>query len=135
MNVSAYLYKLSKALSFAPPKIRALFPRQSSKIRALFSRQSSKINQKLWLLVGFVFLMITASTFFWQNNQVISKIYQLQHLQERLTGLKKENRSLETSAINENSLSNLEELVNGLGLEKVQSIIFIQSLENSVVAR
>jgi len=93
------------------------------------------VNQKLWLLLGFIFLMITASIFFWQNSQVISKTYQLQYLQERLTGLKKENQSLETSAINENSLASLEELVMNLGLEKVQSIIFIQSLENSVVAR
>lgn len=113
MNVSAYPYKLSKALSFAPPRV----------------------NQKLWLLIGFFFLIITASIFFWQNSQVISKIYQLQHLQERLTDLEKENRSLETNAINENSLSNLEELIKGLGLEKVQSTVFIQSLESSVVAR
>lgn len=118
MNVSAYPYKLSNPL-----------------IRTLFPRQGLKIDQKLWLLIGFVFLMITASIFFWQNSQVISETYQLQHLQERLTGLEKENQSLETSAINENSLASLEELVMNLGLEKVQSIIFIQSLENSVVAR
>lgn len=113
MNALVYPYKLSKALSFAPPKM----------------------NQKLWLLIGFIFLMITASIFFWQNSQVMSKTYQLQHLQERLTDLKKENQSLETSAIKENSLFNLEELVKNLGLEKIQNITFIQSLGNSVVAR
>lgn len=93
------------------------------------------VNQKLWLTIEFFFLMIAASIFFWQNSQIISKIYQLQHLQERLTDLKKENRSLETNAITENSLSNLEQLVKTLGLEKVQNTVFIQSLEGSVVAR
>ncbi|MBU4351375.1 hypothetical protein L6250_02265 [Candidatus Parcubacteria bacterium] len=94
-----------------------------------------RTNQKFWLLTSLAFLIILASIFFWQNNQIIAKTYQLQHLQEKLTGLQEENQSLEASATKENSLSNLEELIKGLGLEKVQSISFIQAMEKSVVAR
>ncbi len=98
----------------------------------------TKTNQKFWLLASLtsIALLITlASIFFWQNNQIIARTYQLQHLQEKLTNLKEENQFLEASATQENSLSNLEELISNLGLEKAQSVSFIQAMEKSVVAR
>jgi len=113
MNVLVYQSRLPKALSFAPPRI----------------------NQKFWLLISLAFLITLASVFFWQNNQIIARTYQLQHLQEKLTDLEKENQFLEASTGKENSLSNLEELIKGLGLEKVQNINFIQAMGKSVVAR
>lgn len=113
MNTPAHQSRLPKTLSLALPKI----------------------NQKLWLLTSFVFLIILASIFFWQNSQIIGKTYRLQYLREKLTGLEKENQFLEAGAAKKNSLSNLEELVKALGMEKAQNISFIQVVEKTVVAR
>lgn len=117
-------------LAYAPPKIKTLLS-----ARTLISRQGSRANQKLWVLVSLGFLIILASFFLWQNSQIIAKTYQLQHLKEKLVNLEKENQFLEASAAKENSLSNLEELVKALGLEKAQNISFIQAMEKTVVAR
>ncbi len=97
--------------------------------------QSRLPIQKLWLSTSLIFLIILASIFFWQNNQLIDKTYQLQYLKEKLTSMEKENQLLEANTAKDSSLSNLEESIKALGLEKVHNISFIQAIEKTVVAR
>lgn len=72
---------------------------------------------------------------FWQNAQLVSSAYQVQKLEKQLSELKQENRILEANDSQGNSLSNLEQLIQNLGLEKVQNTDFIEYPGGIVVSR
>ena len=87
------------------------------------------------LTLGVITIILTISTWLWQNSQVVAQIYQLQHLQDRSTNLKKDNEQLAILDRKENTLFNLEKQVQSLNLEKVEMVSFIQSPGTTVVTR
>lgn len=90
---------------------------------------------KACLSLGLCLLGLLVYGSLWQNIKVVSSIYQLQQLQNKLAELKKENESLRANSLGGTSLENLEKLVSGLNLEKVDRVQFISPLGNVVVSR
>ena len=87
------------------------------------------------LTLGVITIILTISAWLWQNGQVVAQTYQLQHLQNRSTDLKKDNEQLAILDRKENTLFNLEKQVQSLNLEKVEMVSFIQSPGTTVVTR
>jgi cell division protein FtsB len=72
---------------------------------------------------------------FWQNARLVDNAYKVQRLEKQLSELKQENRVLEANNSQNNSLSTLEQLIQNLGLEKVQNVDFIEYPGGTVVSR
>ncbi|MDP2927012.1 MAG: hypothetical protein Q8N65_02670 [bacterium] len=100
-----------------------------------FPRISLKISAGLILSVGITAIVLMIFSWLWQNGQVVAQTYQLQHLQNRSTNLKKENERLTILDLKENTLFNLEKQIQSLNLEKVEMVSFIQSPGTTVVTR
>jgi len=113
MNSLAQSYPLIKFPAFSFPKVN-LKPLLAS---------------VLFFIAGLIFFYV------FQNSQIVSQTYLLHHSQTRLSELTKENESLEISSVKGSSLSNLQELIKNLNLEKVDAVSFIQSPGTTVVAR
>lgn len=94
-----------------------------------------RAGQKVWLSLGLGLIGLLIYSSLWQNVKIVSSIYQLQQLKNKLAEVKKENESLQASSLNGTSLENLEKLVAGLNLEKVDQVQFISPLGNTVVRR
>ncbi|MBI4359341.1 MAG: hypothetical protein HY577_02040 [Candidatus Nealsonbacteria bacterium] len=71
----------------------------------------------------------------WQNNQIVRQTYQLHQGQLRVTALQGENETLKLNGLKENTLFKLEKQVQGLNLEKAETVSFIQSSAKTVVSR
>lgn len=87
---------------------------------------------KLLVLASIIALF---SFCFWQNAQLVNSAYQVQRMEKQLSDLKQENRVLEANNSQGNSLSGLEQLIQNLGLEKVQNTDFIEYPGGTVVSR
>jgi cell division protein FtsL len=93
------------------------------------------VNPKALLAPAFVVIAVLGYLGLWQNSQAAARIYQLQTLENKLENMKQENRTLQARVLQTDSLDNLENLVQKLGLEKTDNMLFLSPAETSVVTR
>ena len=70
-------------------------------------------------------LVFFLSFYVFQVQAIINKEYQIEKYQQTVTGLSKNNSSLEMEAVGFNSLENIEKKIENLNLVKVEEIKYI----------
>ena len=103
---------------------------------------SLPISMKYRLTLSFrffylIFLLLIPLLVFYifQINSVVSGSYQFQRYQRITDELTGENKFLEVSSANINSLENVDGRVQELGFEKIDKIHYIQIIEGSAVTK
>jgi len=83
------------------------------------------LNFKKLALLGTGLLVFFLSFYVFQVQAIINKEYQIEKYQQTVTGLSKNNSSLEMEAVGFNSLENIEKKIENLNLVKVEEIKYI----------
>jgi len=99
----------------------------------LIKKISLRFNLKLFWVTGFILLSATLVLYIFQVNLMTKEIYLIQNYQKKISELSRENKILEISLSQQNSLSNIETLAKNLNFEKITKIHYIQVLESQVV--
>ena len=92
------------------------------------------LNFRFFYLI-FLLLIPLLVFYIFQINSVVSGSYQFQRYQKEIDELTGENKFLEVSSANINSLENIDSRVQELGFEKIDKIHYIQILEGSAVTK
>ena len=111
---NALTYPVSQRLSFLP-------------------KFSYFISLKFWLILSIVLIMSLLAFYIFQITAVISEGYQAQNYQKKISKLSEENKILEINSMKINSLENIDNRIQGLGLERINKTHYIQILESSMV--
>lgn len=91
------------------------------------------VNVRFLAALGIILIISFLAFYIFQITNVISKGYQVQNYQEKITELAEQNKILEINSAKINSLENIDSQIQNLGFERVDKIHYIQLLEGSVV--
>ena len=94
-----------------------------------------KINPKLFWALSLTLVLSLSFFYVSQINETTWSSFQLSGYDQKIQKLTKQTKDLETSFFESNSLQNIEEMVRGLGFEKVAEIHYIQATEGVIVTK
>ena len=96
---------------------------------------SLKLSLRTFWVLSIALTIIFLVLYVFQVNLMTKESYLTQDYQKKIKELSRENKTLEITFSEGNSLSNLELLVKNLNLEKTDKVHYIQVLESQVVAK
>lgn len=94
-----------------------------------------KINLRKALISGFILITILLIFYIFQISEITRSSFSISLYQREMTGLAKQNKDLEISISQKNSLSNLEALLSNLNYERVNKIYYIRVSDGQVAAK
>lgn len=92
-----------------------------------------RVNFKIFWIFSFLFIIILFGLQISQINVLTKEIYSVKNSKEKISLLEKENKILEISSSQTNSLGKIEEKLKELGFERVGKAKYLRILEGSVV--
>ena len=106
---------------------------RSISYKGLFSLP--KINQKLFWALSSILVLSLSLFYISQINETTWASFQVSGYDQKVQKLTKQTKDLEASFFESNSLQNIEELVRGMGFEKVAGIHYIQAVGGVIVTK
>ncbi|MBU4205018.1 hypothetical protein KKE19_03470 [Patescibacteria group bacterium] len=94
-----------------------------------------KINWKAFLLLNFCVLLFLTVFYALQINNITNGSYLIKSYQKKIETLLQENNNLEINLAQISYLENVQEKTAELGFEKIQTIKYIQILDNSLAKK
>jgi hypothetical protein len=90
-------------------------------------------NLRIFLTVSFILIITLLIFYVFQVNEMTAASYLIRNDEKKIAEFSNENKNLQISLSQTNSLENLERMIQGLGYEKVEKVKYIQVLEGKVV--
>jgi len=94
-----------------------------------------KFSLKAFWIITLILIGTLLIFYIFQINEMTKGIYLLKIYERKIADLSKENKTLEITSSQLNSLENLEGLVKNLNFEKIDKIHYIRVLESQVVTK
>jgi hypothetical protein len=94
-----------------------------------------RLNWKIFWILSFTLLAILLVSYILQINALVEETYKIQSYRNQINKTYQENESLRIKSVKNNSLSNIEVLIQNLGFEKIQDVHYIQVLGSQVVKK
>jgi len=91
--------------------------------------------KKVFLTITFISILALLVFYIFQVNTLANETYLIQSCEKKLGQLSGENETLEVNFSKANSLSNIENYLQGQNFEKVSQVKYIHILESSVAAK
>lgn len=92
-----------------------------------------------WLEKGKIFifflLIIFGLAYFWQINSLSTQGFQIKELENNIQLLKEENQKLELEAARQQSMLNIDEQIQGLGLVAVNQVEYLRPVGPAVAVK
>ena len=94
-----------------------------------------RINlRKVWIF-GFMITITLLVSYIFQINEVTKESFLIYRHERDISAIFQQARDLEASLLAENSLSNMESLLDGLNYEKVSKVYYIQATDGQMAVR
>ena len=94
-----------------------------------------RLNWKIFWILSFTLLAVLLVFYILQINALVEGTYRLQSYRQQINETYQENENLRIKSVKNNSLSNIEVLIQNLGFEKIQDVHYIQVLGSQVVKK
>jgi predicted PurR-regulated permease PerM len=94
-----------------------------------------RLNLKIFWILSFTLLAALLVSYIFQINALVEKTYRIQSYRQQINKIYQENENLRIKSVKNNSLSNIEVLIQNLGFEKIQDVHYIQILGSQVVKK
>jgi hypothetical protein len=91
------------------------------------------LNLRIFWAISIILITFLLIFYVFQVNEMTRGSYLIKNDEKKITELSNENKNLQISLSQTNSLENLEKAVCGLGYTKVEKVKYIQILEGKVV--
>ncbi len=92
-------------------------------------------NLRAFWILTIVLLIILLGFYIFQINELAKGIYYIRRYETKLFGISQEHRALEITFFQNNSLKNIDDLVEKLNFEKPVQITHIQPLDSPIVVK
>ena len=93
------------------------------------------LNLRLFGFLISISAIFLLAFYVFQTSELVSDGYQVGIYQKKISELSQGNKLLEINSVKVNSLENIENRIQELGLEKIDKVYYIQVLENPIVTR
>lgn len=92
-----------------------------------------KINlRKIWIF-GFILITLLLVFYIFQISEITTATFAISKQEQEITRLLQQNKDLQIGFSKENSLANLETILNGLNYEKVNKVYYIRVMDSQMV--